>query len=346
MFRSEIPLGDHKSARPASPGRPGLSCRLLAVTVLLAVPQQAWGTATLTIPVLPAGIMADSATEAAVFCSITNGYPHNLYGIKGTFSPGDLPYYGLTFNPQTTMWASQTDAWSKAQPKVQTDAYGDWSGYLVVRLERAAPCGDMRFRFSAIPLSPISNPGPTVSDWHPLYALDPDATGGWLRGHVYRDAACTVPAKSVVVQAEDAFGRILGAYLSQDARVIDGEDRDDSGLIVLGVPKGRVFTLTGRSRGSAADGPAGTLVPVFTKSRPPWRVGAGETFRLDDPPWGDADGDGALTAADAVLAARLAGGLAEPGPDGPRADVWPALPDGLITPEDALFLLRRALGTE
>lgn len=345
MKHAAFPLGEHRPRRSAG-SRWVIWARATLVLLALATAPPARATATLTIAALPAGVMADGATEAVVLCSIANGYPNNRYALKGTFSPGDLPYYGLTYNPLSTMWVAQIGSWDKAQPQVMTDARGEWRGYLAVRLERAAPRGEMLFRFSAIPLSPVGNPGPTVSPWQAIYALEPDTTGGWMRGHVYRDPACTVPASGIVVQAEDAYGRILGAYLSQDSRVVDGEDRADAGLIALGLPRGTVYALRGRLRGDTQDGPPGAPVTLYTRTRPPWRVEAGRTLDLDAPPWGDADGDGALTLADAALAARVAGGLAGPLADGHSADVWPAPPDGRVTLADALAILRRALAMD
>jgi len=314
-----------------------------AALALLIMVRPAAG-ANLSVLSLPEAVTADNATETAVLCAIADGYPNNLYAVKGTFSPGILPYYGLTFNPGSTLWASQLDAWTTAQRRIQTDGQGAWRGYLFMRLEETAPRGAMLFRFSAVPLSPISLPGPTVSDWHPVASLDANTTAGWLCGHVYRDAACTVSAAGVIVQAVDEFGRLLGAYSSQNSYVLDGEDPADAGFIRLGIPIGTVSALTGRTRTAGPDGPAGTAVPLFVRGAGPWRVRAGQAVSLDASVWGDADGDGALTLADAAEALRSCAGIASMQGGVPRADVWPDDPDGLVTLEDSARLLRRLAG--
>jgi len=76
------------------------------------------------------------------------------------------------------------------------------------------------------------------------------------------------------------------------------------------------------------------------ESPPSPRVGGGTVLR------GDADGNGLLNMADAALAMGLAGGTAACGaaasPGG--ADVWPAVPDGRITPEDGIAIARAVCG--
>lgn len=310
---------------------------LLAFCTL--APAAAHATADLTTHHLPACAINDGATEMAVLCAIANGYPNNTYSIKGTFSPGELPYYGVTYNPASTLWVGQIGSWDSAQRRIQTDARGAWRGYLYLRLERDAPDGPMLFRFSAVPLKPVSLPGPTVSPWLPMAAVA-GHNSGWLAGHVFQDAACSIPAQEVIVQAEDSFGRILAAYASQDTHTLDGEEPMDHGYVRLGVPIGTVARLTGRTSRGGLMGPAGTLVPVYTRSRGPWRIRAGQTVSFDAPARGDVDGDGALTVADAALLARMAAGLELAPPERVAVgDVFPDAPDGAITLTDAATLL-------
>lgn len=314
-----------------------------SLTLLLAVvlPGRAWCTATLEVAGLPTAVIADGVTSTAVLCRITNGYPSNIYAVKGTFSRGDLPYYGLTYNAARTAWVPQIGSWDVQQPRIVTDAGGRWEGWILVRLETAGPRGDAFFRFSAVPLEPVSNPGPTVSPWAPVRCLDgtPSGGAGWVRGHAYLDKACTQPADGVVVRVwngEGYTGDLVGAWLSQNTRLPDGEDHTDAGLFRLGVPVGVIRSIGARDRLTNA------FLPVYTRVAPPWTVRAGETTSVDRA-WGDVDGNGILTVADAVAACRIAAGIAPASrQDGQAADVWPGPADGAVTLGDVVSLMRQA----
>ncbi|HEY3267620.1 MAG TPA: dockerin type I repeat-containing protein [Armatimonadota bacterium] len=311
--------------------------RWLLLAAALGAAPAARATATVLVVQMPSAFLADNATESAVYCSIAEGYPNNFYAVKGTFSDGDLPYYGLTYVPSTTLWSSQREAWDTAQMRVQTDSNGAWKGWLYVRLEQTAPKGSIYFRCSTIPLSPVSNPGPTVSDWCECRSLIPSSAGnaGWLTGHVYTDAACTAPAQRVIVRALDAAGRVISAYLSQNSAVVDGEDHWDAGFVRLGAPRGTVFALSGRSV-------SGAVTPLYTRSSGPWTVYAGAATSFDALPRGDVNGDGAANLADVVSALRLCAGLEAPRPGWTaRADLGA---DGYVSLTDAVQLARVVCG--
>jgi hypothetical protein len=292
------------------------------------------GAAKFTVEMLPTAVIADNATETAVFATMREGFPNNVYGIKGTFSDGARPYYGVTYCPGTTLWASQEDRWDGSQMQFVTDANGEWSGYLFVRLEQGAPTGDVLFRVSGIPLKPIEDAGATVGPWYPVTALLP-AEAGHLAGHVYLDPACTQPASRVVVRALDVQGGVVGAYLSQSSAIPDGQNRNDTGYFELGAPPGKVVALEGRTRYPTSTVPSDTPVPLYTRTRGPWIVRATESASVDVQ-WGDAGGDNALGWDDAALCARLAAGLDEaPSDTLHRADVDG---DGAVTLDDVTLL--------
>jgi hypothetical protein len=329
------------SGRPSKPWRLGAAlAAALALAAHFAAP--ALGAAKFSVEMLPAVVVADNATAIAVLASVREGFPNNVYAIKGTFSDGIRPYFGVTYSPQTTLWASQLDRWDGSQPQFSTDANGAWTGYLFVRLETTAPTGDLLFRVSGIPLRPVGDPGPTVGPWYPITALAPQDAAR-LTGHVYLDPECTRPAERVVVRGVDAEGRVLGAYLSQYSAIVDGLDHTDKGYFELGAPPGAVAALEGRTRYAAKDLPADSPVALYTRAPGPWPLFAGRATSVDTI-WGDADGDGARTWEDVALCARLCAGLEEREAAALlRADTDA---DGAVTLADAAVLARALASAE
>lgn len=315
-----------------------LALNYLTAMALFAPPSHA-ATAKLTAAI-PAGIAPDNATPAAVLCTITGGYHNNLYAIKGTFSPGDRPYYGLTWAPHRQMWSSQEERWDSSQAKVSTDEFGNWAGHIFVRLEQTAPRGNILFRISVVPLSPISDPGPTVSQWYGTTSLNatPGGNGAWITGHVYTNPECTQPAAGVIVRGMDETGGIDGAYISQPSFALDGYSWTDSGFFRFAIPSGYLEEITGRTRDNKP-------VRLYYKTQGRWFIPPGEVASVDAIPWGDVNGDALCNAHDAVLAVQIASGIYR----GPlayrkRADVWPTITDGAVTLQDAVTIARRVYG--
>lgn len=313
-----------------------ISLLLAAALTAVAATLSHAATAGLTASV-PAGIAPDNATPAAVLCTIKGGYPNNIYAIKGTFSPGDRPYYGLTWAPHRQMWASQEERWDSSQAKVSTDQSGNWEGHIFVRLEEAAPRGAMLFRISVVPLSPISDPGPTVSQWYGTTSLTiaPDGNGASFTGHVYTDPECTQPAAGVIVRVMNLTGEIAGAYISQPSFALDGYNWPDSGFFRCAIPSGHLDGITGRTRDNKP-------ILLYYKTQGQWTVPPGEVASVDGIPWGDVNGDALCNAHDVVLALQIASGIyAGPLAYRTRADVWPSPTDGAATLEDAIMIARR-----
>lgn len=315
--------------------------RVLLAATVLSVPAtpEARAAADLTAAV-PAGVAPDNATPAAVYCTITGGYPNNVYAIKGTFSPGMRPYYGLTWAAQRQLWASQEERWDTCQPIVQTDKYGNWKGHIFVRLESTAPRGYLLFRISVVALKPIEDAGPTVSEWYGTTSVTfaPDGDGAWFRGHAYLDPGCTQPANGVVIQAINLIGGIAGAGLTQYSALPDGQNPLDVGYFNMAVASGWIMSVQARTRDYKE-------VKIYLKTDPPWIIPPGETASVDGAVWGDVNGDASLNAHDAVLALQIASGI-DPYPltFRQRADVCPDPPDNQVTLEDAVAIARRIYG--
>lgn len=273
----------------------------------------------------------------AVLCTIKGGYPNNIYAIKGTFSvEGRRPFYGVTWAAFRQMWASQEERWDSCQAKVATDKYGNYTGYIFMRLEQTAPIGHLYFRVSAVALTPIEDPGPSVTEWYETVALvmAPGGDGAWLKGHLYTNPDCTVPANGVVVRAIALDGSVAGACLTQYTAMQDGGNPADLGSFRIALPSGWVADIQGRTR-------TNETVDAYVKIPGPWNNSPGETASVDACPYGDVNGDGAVNAHDVYLALRTAAGI-HPGPDVylHRADIWPDEPDGAVTVEDAVALAR------
>jgi hypothetical protein len=286
---------------------------------------------------VPCGVARDNATVAAVYCTITGGYPNNVWAIKGTFSTGARPYYGLTWAPTRQLWASQEERWDTCQARVGTDQYGNWKGHIFVRLEKTAPPGHIDFRISAVPLTPIGDPGPTVSPWYETNAVTmaPDGNGAWFQGHAYTDPKCTQPANGVIVRAINISGGIAGSYITQYSAMPDGQMATDLGAFRFAVPSGRINEIAGRTRDNQP-------VTLYCRTVGPWIIPPGETASVDAIPWGDVNGDAAMDAHDVALALRIASGVcAGPAAYSMRADVWPDTPDNAVTLQDAVCIARR-----
>jgi hypothetical protein len=272
-----------------------------------------------------------------VYCTLTGGYPNNVYAIKGTFSTGMRPYYGLTWAAQRQLWAAQEERWDTCQPLLETDKYGNWKGHIFVRLEATAPRGHILFRISVVALRPVEDAGPTVSEWYSTdsVTIAPDGDGAWFRGHAYTDPGCTVPANGAIIRAIGLTGSISGSGLTQYSAVPDGQNPVDVGYFNVAVTSGWVMDVTARTRD-------GQIVTVYVKTAPPWIIPPGETASVDGAVWGDVNGDGVLNAHDVTLALQIASGI-NPCPLAfrSRADVCPDPVDHLVTVEDAIAIARR-----
>ena len=289
---------------------------------------------------VPTGVAPDNATPAAVYCTITGGYPNNIYAIKGTFSPGTRPYYGLTWAAQRQLWASQEERWDGCQPIVATDKDGNWKGFIFIRLESTAPRGDIQFRISVVALKPIEDAGPTVSQWYTTKSLisTPSGNGAWFRGHAYTDRACTKLANGIIVSALNSAGGISGSGPAQYSALPDGHNPKDFGYFRMAVASGWVMSVTARTREDKA-------LAVYFKTEPPWNIPPGRTASVDSAFLGDVNGDALLDAQDVVLAMQIASGVnAHALTFRNRADVWPNPPDGYVTLEDAVAIARRVYG--
>jgi hypothetical protein len=209
-----------------------------------------------------------------------------------------------------------------------------------MRLEQTAPLGLLVFRISAEALSPIEDPGPSVGDWSEVRSLKmaPGGNGAWLKGHVYTDPQCKLPANGIVVTAIGTSGSVAGACPAQYTAMDDGGDPTDTGFFRMAVPSGWVNALQGRSR-------ANKPVQVYVKVAAPWFNAPGETASVDNRPFGDVNGDGTVDAHDVYLALRMAAGL-QYGISvyAHRADTWPAGGDGTVSLGDAVRIARIVYG--
>lgn len=311
----------------------GAVCLLALLTAPAAHP------ATEVTGAIPAGVAPDNATVFAVLCTIKGGYPNNIYAIKGTFSADERrPFYGVNWAAFRQLWASQEERWDSCQPKVTTDQYGNYAGYIFMRLEQTAPIGHLEFRVSTVALSPIADPGPSVSPWYETVALTmaPGGNGAWIKGHIYTNPECTVPANGVVVRAISLDSGVAGACLAQYSALPDGGDPTDVGSFKVAVPSGWVARVEARTRNNEP-------VDAYVKISGPYNNAPGETESVDACPFGDVNGDGVVNAHDVYLAMRTAAGI-HPGPNvyAARADIWPDPPDGAVTLEDAVCIARVA----
>ena len=312
-----------------------------AVILLLMTASPIWATADVLVLEMPEAFFPDGLTVHAVRCGIENGYPNNKYAIKGTFSPGDLPYYGVNYNPESMQWVGQKEAWDDVQRRVTTDADGKWSGWIWLRLESSVPKGALKFRFCVVPMEPVSNPGPTVSGWHDTRTLSISLSGnaGWIAGHAWSDTARTDPLDGAVIIALSSDNRVLAAGPSQNSYIQDGEDHSDHGYFRLPVRTGSVAYLQARKATN------NFYVPVFYQKPGPWTVQSGRQTLVDTTLWGDVDGDTIFRRTDALAGLRMASGLVAGNLNtATRGDVDPEEGDGVVSLADAAVLLRRLAG--
>ena len=178
-------------------------------------------------------------TPFAVYVVIQGYTANKNYAIKSRIGPysTDMTYAISWKNELTNQWANDSTAFSNLL-KITTDASGNWSGWLIAKVQRTVPSGVLLFRMR-MKVEPYDG-GNLDSFPVAVNSLNMTTEGGWIEGHAYID---DIPVANGVVVVKDSAGNIVGTYLTEDNGVLEGYSSPDTGYFKVGVPADNNYTI-------------------------------------------------------------------------------------------------------
>lgn len=103
--------------------------------------------------------------------------------------------------------------------------------------------------------------------------MDMQTEAGWLCGTVYKDENFSSPYENINIILRDASGECLGAYISEDNKINEG-NLTIAGKFCIAVPIGEIDSIEFQDS-------LGNFINGYVTKKPPYNITAGETTYID-----------------------------------------------------------------
>ena len=184
-------------------------------------------------------ITPGDGTPFAVYVVIQGYTANKNYAIKSRIgSYSDYMTYAISWkNELTNRWANDSTAYADLL-KITTDASGNWSGWLIAKVQRTVPSGVLLFRMR-MKVEPYG--GENLDSFLVVVnSLNMSTEGGWIEGHAYVNGS---PAANKVIIVKDGSNNIVGTYLTEDNSVNEGYNLLDVGYFKVATPAGSDYLI-------------------------------------------------------------------------------------------------------
>ncbi len=209
---------------------------------------------------------SDSGTPFAIYAGVQAGTAYDTFNYKGRIGTR-----GLTWNADSSKWATDTDAWLSLST-VACGLVTDTSKLWVIMKARPTATVDT---FVTVRMRRVGAATNYDSDTVPAKVLGMSSTGdgGWLYGHIYESNGGPLRENVVVLAYQGA--QIVGSYITENNNINEGYALTDAGYIRMAVKSGQIDSLQVRNRYTNA------LLSYYTQAAGPWTVYAGGSTSLD-----------------------------------------------------------------